>query len=134
MKSTKAHFELFKSECERWIDIFGMKGYRFYYQHEDYENGAAYCLYPENPESRCFRLGMAVDFQDSPSYALDDYHIKRNAFHEVMEAFLFRISHFANTRFLQDCDIPDERHNIIHTLENVVFDNDYKGAKKNTVR
>jgi len=123
MKSTKAQFELFKKECLKWIDIFGMKGYRFYFRHQDFGEAAAYCEYPTEIQHRFFILGLSVNFSDD--YAdidLSPEAIKRNAFHEVAEAFMCRMSVLANSRCVREDEIKEERHNIIHVLERLIFD------------
>ena len=120
MKTTKHHFEMFKAECEKWIERFGMFGWRYYYQHEDLKEGSqiAYCFYPEEPTDRVFTLGLSINLQNLQETELD---IRRSAFHEVMESFLFRMNYLAKARYIQPEEINEENHHIIRTLENVVF-------------
>ena len=118
MKTTQKQFEIFKQECEKWIERFGLYGWRFYYQHEDCINNClAYCIYPNDIQDRVFTIGLTVNLKCS--YSLAD--IKRAAFHEVMEAFLHRFEFLANARFPNSDDIPEEKHNIIRVLENVLW-------------
>jgi hypothetical protein len=122
MKTTSKHFEIFKKECEKWIKIFGLLGHRFYYQHENNENAGnciAYCAFPDNHEDRVFTLGLTKDL--GLDYSIID--LKRSAFHEVMEAFLYRIRNIAGCRYVAPEEIEDEIHNIIRTLENVLWKN-----------
>ena len=119
MKTTKKHFEAFKKECQKWIKIFGILGWRFYFQHQDVcKNSLAYCIFPDNIEDRVFTLGLTLNI-DRDSSMLD---FKRSAFHEVMEALLFRLRYLANARFLNSEDIDEEIHHLIRTFENAVFD------------
>ena len=119
MKTTKKDFELFKRECERWVEIMGMFGWRFHYQHKDHENHRvfAYCIWPDEAADRVFTLGLSVHLDRKPS----NHDIRKAAFHEVMEAFLFRISFLGGCRYLQPEEIPEERHNLIITLEKVLW-------------
>jgi len=65
-----------------------------------------------------FTIGLTVNLDCD--YGFID--IKRSAFHEVMEAFLYRISYLGGCRYLQPEEIVEERHNLIRTLEVAVFD------------
>lgn len=119
MKTTAKHFEIFKKECQKWIKVFGLYGHRFYYQHEDIKGRQiAYCIYPDDHEDRAFTLGLTVNLDCE--YSMID--IKKSAFHEVMEAFLYRIGNLARCRYVQPEEIDDEIHNIVRILENTIFD------------
>ena len=119
MKTTRRHFEIFKKECEKWIKVFGMLGWRFYYQHKDINgNQLAYCIFPDKPEDRVFTLGMTVNLECD--FSMLDF--RRSAFHEVMEAFLYRLSFLAEARYVQPDEVGEERHHLIRTLETVVFE------------
>ena len=118
MKTTKEQFKAFKAECEKWIKCFGLLGWRFYYQHADIEgNQLAYCCFPDEPEDRVFTLGFTVNL--GATYC--DTDLKRSAFHEVMEALLYRIRYLAHVRYIQPEEINEEIHNLIRILENVVY-------------
>lgn len=119
MKTTKKHFETFKRECEKWIKVFGLYGWRFYYQHKDIEGRQlAYCIFPDEPQDRVFTIGLTLNLDCD--YSMID--IKRSAFHEVMEAFLYKFGYLAKARYIQQEEISEEIHNIIRTLEVTVFD------------
>jgi len=118
MKTTKHHFGIFRRECEKWIKRFGLLGWRFYYQHKDIEGRQlAYCIYPDRPEDRLFTLGLTLNVECD--YLVIDF--KRTAFHEVMEAFLYKMQYLAQARYVQPEEIYEETHNIVRTLENVVW-------------
>ena len=119
MKTTKKHFEIFKKECQKWIKAFGMLGWRFYFDHEDLKrNWIACCYFPEELEDRVFTLALNKKIPDSVT--IED--VKRSAFHEVMEAFTHRICCLGVSRYIGPDEISEEKHNIIRTLECVVFD------------
>jgi len=120
MKTTKKHFEMFQKECEKWIKRFGLLGWRFYYQHGDIEGRQiAYCIFPDQLSDRVFTIGLSKNLE--MDYSLLD--VKRAAFHEILEALLFRIRHLAGCRWgvLQE-EIDEEIHNLIRTLEKALFD------------
>jgi len=120
-KTTHKQFLIFKKECERWIKVFGLYGFRFYFTHENYGDGdedtQAYCIMPDQHQDRTFTLGLPKKLNGKTSTS----EIKENAFHEVMESFLYRIKNIARCRYVQREEIDDEIHNIIMTLEKVVF-------------
>lgn len=119
MKTTRRHLEAFKKECGKWIKVFGMLGWRFYYQHKDIEGRQiAYCCFPDKPEDRVFTIGLTLHLEGN--YSMAD--IRRSAFHEVMEAFLYKIRFLAGCRYIQPEEIDEEVHHIIRTLENAVFE------------
>lgn len=117
----KKQFQVFKKECVKWIRIFGMYGWEYTFLHIDLDNDAGTCTWPDNPAQRQLTISLNTEL---PHYSMED--IKRVAFHEVMEAFFYRISFLGEARYLQPEDIDEERHNIIRTLEKVIFDRDDK--------
>jgi len=123
--TTKEQFKIFQKECEKWIKVFGLYGFRFYFAHENYkdelDNTVAYCIMPDEHQDRIFTLGLPKELSAETSIS----EIKQNAFHEVMEVFLYRIKNIARCRYIQREEIDDEIHNIIMTLEKVV----YRGLK-----
>lgn len=122
MKTTTKHFELFKSECEKWIERFGLLGHRFYFAHNDDKNDAlAWCVYPDRHEDRAFTLGLTKTLDKDRFDGFEPMDINRSAFHEVMEAFLYRLRNLAMCRFITPEEVEDEVHNIIRTLENVLY-------------
>lgn len=121
LKTTKRHFDLFVKECKKWIKIFGLFGWEFSYSHNDYPNlnVAAYCIWPDEPAETNFTLGLCVTNDD----VITDAYIRKCAFHEVMEAFLYKMIYLARARYVHPEEIAEERHHIIRTLERVVFEN-----------
>lgn len=125
MKTTTAHhFEIFKKECDKWIKAFGLIGWDIRYIHADLEgdsNAAAYFDPNQDITSRCATLGLAVnDFKRK----LTPEYIKLCAFHEVCELLLHRIQYLAKSRYCQEEDIDEERHNLIRIFENAIFNQD----------
>lgn len=119
MKTTKKQFNEFKKECQKWIKTFGLLGWRFYFEHADEERGnaCAYITFPEHPEGRVFTIGLPVNID----MELADIDIMRSAFHEVMEALLYKIRFLAKARYVQPEEIDEEIHNLVRTLESAVY-------------
>jgi hypothetical protein len=114
---------MFIAECQKWINEFGRFGWRFYFQHEEMEGAIARCCFPDKPEDRVFTICLNTKL---PKHLLTNEDILRSAFHEVMEAFLWRLSYLGECRCLQPEEIPEEIHHLIRTLEVVIFDRKVK--------
>lgn len=121
MKTTKAHFKLFKDECRKWIGKFGLLDYEIHYTHDDYEGSFAYCVHPDNRDDRIFTLGLSRNLIDGYDESNVLWHIKHAAFHEIMEILLYPFQYLAETRFICRDEIDNERHRVIRILENVIF-------------
>ncbi len=116
-KTTKAHFAIFKSECEKWIDIFGLKGWEISFFHE---------------ELKGFR-DAATEYHITDRYAniylfpkleitkIADDTVRLWAFHEVCEIFMGPMNANAKERFVSRAELNEALHAIIRTLENVLY-------------
>lgn len=121
MNTTDRHFQVFKKECNYWINQLGLKGWDIRYVHQDLagdSNAAAYFEAGEDITNRIGTIGLArSDFKRK----LTNEYIKLCAFHEVCELLLHRIQYLAKSRYCQEEDIDEERHNLIRIMENSIF-------------
>ena len=119
-KTTKKDFELFCSECDKWVQHFRLADYYIYYTHEDCESldfPKAYWM--GDIENRSVTIGLAIDFKDvKPTKNL----IKKMAFHEVFHIILGRLDTLARSRYLMERELDEEREAIIRRMENTFFD------------
>ena len=117
-RTTKADFDLFKKECEKWIEFFGLKEWDILIEHIDSEEswwarcGAGYIT-----KSGEIHLNKNWDEQRP----LDKYHIKKNAFHEVCHLLFWDLRQLAHSRFLEEDEIENKEHEMISKLINSVF-------------
>lgn len=118
-KTTAKDFKLFKKECQKWINVFGLRGWETYFNH-DREDDIYVARLSPNIENRTCTFFFAVDWGESP---LNETEIKKTAFHEVLELFFSRFRYLALKRDIRETEILEEDHHIIRTLENVIFDN-----------
>ena len=119
-KTTKVQFELFKKECEFWIDHFGLKGWHVEYIHQNHDDGRACCGWKIS--GRIANITLSTEWEDWRKEPITENDIKRSAFHEVCELLLSRLSMMAKNRIANHDDVVDEEvHNIIRTLENTIF-------------
>ena len=117
--TTKADFELFKKECEKWIDFFQLRSWEVMLVHAD-DIEPALGWFATNFKGRTAKIGLTVDWQsDNPTKEL----IRKVAFHEVCELLLVRLTICVSpdaTPSLVD-DITEQTHAIIRRLEHAVF-------------
>jgi len=119
MKTTKKQFETFCLECYKWQEFFNLMDWELCIVHEAIEDRGDVTFYPEE--------GIAVirfttDWTGDKA-PLTDEIVKRVAFHEITELFLGRLSFMAGNRYsVSEEGINEERHRIIRTLENRLFE------------
>ncbi|MBC8393391.1 MAG: hypothetical protein H8E17_12600 [Deltaproteobacteria bacterium] len=119
-KTSKKHFEIFKAECLKWIDIFGLKGYEFHYEHKAVGDGnVAECH--RNSTSRTARLSLCKVWPERSMVPLNDDNIKTLAFEEVCHVFLYSLSSCAYARHIMDHEIGEAEHGIIKILQNILY-------------
>ena len=115
-KTTKKDFELFRGECEKWIEFFGLKGWDITIEHAEDKGNRATCTY--NVTNRSIVLNLALEWKTDP---ITPERIKQDAFHEVSEILLCNLRNLAEYRFTTQYEIDEAVHAVIRTLENVVF-------------
>lgn len=118
IKTTKKDFELFKSECEKWINFFGLNEWDIKIEHSTDEKYT--CGYNwKHIDNLNAVLTLSTDWDDEQcEYSKDA--IKRTAFHEVCEILIGKMSTTCLWSF-SDREVQVLSHDIIHKLENSVF-------------
>jgi len=116
-KTTKADFKLFQTECEKWIDIFGLRDWEVNYMHEEFsEENRAECYLDLDGRISTIRLNKEWEPDEA-----SDFKLRKSAFHEVCELLLAPLSINSRMRFIREGEIESSEHYIIRTLENVLF-------------
>lgn len=118
-KTTKADLEYFESECRRWLDFFGMKGWAVSYEHNADEECKAQAGW--SISGRMARFFLAEDWG---SDQITRVELSRCAFHEVCELLFAELSDMAKS-WVCDQEVFRATHSIIRTLENVVWEKEY---------
>jgi len=120
MKTTKKHFEIFKGECEKWIDILGLKDWEIHFEHRDVGDGnIAECH--RNSASRIARLSLCRVWPGKSMVALTDDNIRTSAFEEVCHVLLYGLSSCAYARHIMEHEIDEAEHAVIMRLLNVLY-------------
>ena len=126
MRTTAKHFEIFKKECERWQKAFGLLNWEFNFYHSKEDERSIATTECDN-DNRVAFITLNTGLED---VEITNYEIKKSAFHEVMEVLLYSIRYIAEERYVNECEIDTEIHNIIRTLEHVVFEEMQNGKSR----
>jgi len=119
MKTTKADFEVFKAECEKWIQRFGLVDWSAFFHHKTPEArkpGLAHVWY--NVMSRRCDFYLPKQWSDEPVTTLQ---VERCAFHEVCHILVATLVSCAEARYVSQAEIDEAEHAIIRRLENTLF-------------
>ena len=119
IETSAEDFEIFREECWKWIDIFGLKGYDYRFEHSD-EDPDALAWIEVFPTGRILRVVLTQTW-DKKDYSRD--HVRKSAFHEICHALLFKVHNMAENRAFNQSEFDGEIHEVIRTLENILFDN-----------
>ena len=121
------HFKIFKTEFSYWVDQLGLKGWEFIYKHIELEDARAQIM-----PGQTGRVVIVLLSKKWPGQEPTEYELCRTGFHEALELLFSKITHLANERSITENDIEEETHNLIRTLENVVWEKDFaeRGKKK----
>jgi len=115
MKTTKKDFEMFKKECQKWIDILGLKDWHIWYEHEQTDENCI-AQYAEDPQARSLTIWFTTGLH-SP---LTEHDIKSTAFHEIMEVYMVDLRRMAlESNSFKSVD--EAMHKVVRMLENVLF-------------
>jgi hypothetical protein len=123
IETTDDDFMLFKEECERWIEIYGLKHWDVYFRHEECEGVYGQC------ESNL--TGRVVTIRFAKMWPQRDYspeNIRGTAFHEATELLLAPADALANCRYTLQEELSGAFHSIVRTLEYVLYPK-YRGVK-----
>ena len=108
-KTTKKDFELYKKECQKWIDFFGLKEWRWIFEWKDLENNNAECKGNCTGMIMTLKLGKRIDV---PAPIL--------AFHEVLHALLWDWSAGGYARFIAKEVLEEEEEKVVRRLEKLL--------------
>jgi len=117
VKTTNADYNLFKNECQKWIDKLGLQEWEVYYMHEDIGNNEAETnsfykqklVYIKLNTEICDELGMTKN-----------QYIKETVTEEILHLLLENLWHYAKSRDFNPTVYRAEEHAIIHRLQKVL--------------
>lgn len=118
VKITPKHFSTFKQEALFWISYFGLKDWDITILNKKIEFRAN-CECNISAHRCVISLGLVYDD------ILDDFQLRKTAFHEVCELLLWRLGNLGCEGYNHKT-VDDETHKVVITLENSVFEESYK--------
>jgi len=118
MQTTEDEFDFFKTECDKWIRVFGLLGWGVLYEHVDIKENWYASVRVNNLEDRIALFSFNKNITEGEREFLD---IRKTAFHEVMELLLWPMHYIGESRYTSPEELTEARHVIIRTLENIVY-------------
>lgn len=115
------HFNIFKEECEYWLNRYGFGDYEVVILHEKQGwQGTCIAWQVSDHENRWATLGLCPKWMSVAP--LTDEAIRSNAFHEINELLLNPLDELAKTRLDVTVDrIDGARHGAIMRLHTAFF-------------
>ncbi len=115
-KTTKKHFEIFKKEMLKWVNILGLTDWEWFFIHKSItEDAQASVRY--NREGRLATVALEPYWY----IPVKTRELQRTAFHETIEVLLADYVLVAASRQYNPSEEETERHRIIRRLENSFF-------------
>jgi len=127
-ETSKADFDLYKREINKWLTFFGIKDYELLFAHDNQSDEDLGWLDVDR-DSYTAIFGLTKDWSGEP-FGVTTNRIKRLAFHECCELLLFPLVDVAGKRFIMPKMIEQEKHRIISLLGNTLFTMYLKGMIK----
>ena len=118
MKLNKKHFELFKKECQYWIDKFELNNWKVYFVLEEIGNDRFAEILP-NLTGYVATIKLNKNYS---KYGVENLiqSIKQSAKHEVIHLLLARLSVNGQTRYVNEDDIKESEEELVRKLENII--------------
>lgn len=118
-RSSAEQFELFKSECKRWIDKVGITGWDVYYEHKPLKNLAQCCT---KSISHLAIITLTSEW-DSEGIPCTDEGIALAAKHEVMHLLIAKLDDLASARWVTADEVTEASEELVIRLTNLIPDN-----------
>lgn len=118
MKTTKKHFELFKKECQKWIDRFNLDSWEFFIEMkpEDEVESRARC------KPQITGRVVTIDFSDEwfGFKKITDQDIRQSAKHEVIHVLIAEVSDLHFQIFRSEDEVARAAESLVNKLEKII--------------
>lgn len=126
----KGRFKIFVEECKYWIGRLGLHNWKIFYEHndnysEDWEDGNL-AMIRWNAQGRAATIWLNENWEEDHS---TDFNIRQAAFHEIFELILTDFKRFSQASYRVDGSLERAVHDVIRTMENTMFKEDYERRK-----
>lgn len=116
MKLSQKHFKLFRIECEKQLELLGLKRWKIYYQFKKLDDSFARSEWKYS--GMVATISLATEFP-KPFDNLEE-QIKQTALHECLEILLAPLTSLAQDRTWDNLIFDKEIHSVIRTLEKLL--------------
>ena len=116
-KTNKEHFNLFKSECQKWIDKLKLDNWKIYFAHEEME-GVYARIFPDI-KTNVATIKMNTEWS---MFAIDNLEesIKNAAKHEVIHLLLARLSEYGHKKDYTHDNMFEAEEELVRKLEKII--------------
>jgi hypothetical protein len=113
----------FKKCVNHWIDLFALKSFEIGFDKSNTISARAYCSFHDLDDIYAGARMFTIVYSEDWITNAPDEEICAVAFHEVMEALLYKMHMFGNNRsvMITEKEVDDSVHAVIRTLENCVM-------------
>ena len=121
-KTQPKDYEIFKEECEYWLDKFNLRTYDVAYTHSNAAGNVDCCAYCKVDNEGCSAiLGLSKTWD---GFLPLEYQVRKFAFHEVLELLFAQAEDIMQSRYVTKESIENVKHIFIQRLINAFFPNE----------
>lgn len=137
VKTKLDDFEIFKKECKKWIEVFGMYDWEFKFvpakpDEDDILGERRYKAWVSfDSEAALAVIYFNTMWREYEELELSEDDIKLSAFHEICEILLADVMRLVHSRMnVCEEDVNLVKHKLIHRFEEVVFKRSFDETKR----
>jgi hypothetical protein len=117
-RTSKKHFEIFKNECQKWVDKFELNNWDIKYHWkklEKFDGG-------ENIGVATYSAEVYLDKEIEDEHADTDLtkFVKKTAKHEILHILLKRLAINASARYINECELTEAEEELVRKLEKII--------------
>ena len=117
LKTTKKHFEIFKSACLKYFKEWQLDDWDVYFEHVDLKDSRAHINITHN--ARMVEISLSTTWDDS---LVDKKSLEAVAKHEVLHALLGPITTLTRSRCVTSDEIVHGEHMVLMKLMKLLPD------------
>lgn len=117
MKTTKTHFKIFKKECQKWIDAWGIRDWQVYYETTDIKG--IFGQFKSDYKNRVATIVLCKDWDDALT-PLTNEEIRRIAKHETIHLLFAEMSTIGSARCVTADELDEAEHKVVRRLEKIL--------------
>jgi hypothetical protein len=117
MKTTPKHFQVFKKECLRLIDLFELNNWNVEFQHG--ELNLRFAEIKTSLDDYIATIGFNIEWDDVLRPCTEE-EIKKSALHEVIHLLLSRLSDMGAARYITSAEFKSTEEELVHKLEKIM--------------